>query len=186
MINLELMWDPDWVEQNKEFPYQFHFELTLIGKVCWLLLGSRFIYFDHIISFHNIGTAGDLDETNILYTTNRFVKLRAIVVFRDSNVLRDLWKYKNAKRVDEFPNLHNYLCHCSNERVGKRMGSPYQDQYYYESFRTLKEQIEEQVKKMWRTIVRRGGVRVDPVYRQDLLESRQRTYDEKYVDAPSN
>ncbi|AEF85110.1 hypothetical protein TREPR_0880 [Treponema primitia ZAS-2] len=180
MINIEHLWDPDWVEQNKEFPYQFHFKLTLIGKVCRLLLGKRFVYFDHILSFHNIGTAGDLDKTNILYTENRFIKLKAIVVFRDSTVLRELWNYENPKRGDEFPCLHKYLRHCSNERVGKRMGSPYQDQYYYESFRTLKEQVEKQVKKIWRTIVRRGGVRVDPVYRHDFLESCQRTFDEKY------
>jgi hypothetical protein len=175
VIHVESLWDPDWVKQNKEFPYQFHFKLTLIGKVCRLLLGSRFIYFDHIISFHNIGTAGDLDETNILYTTNRFIKLRAIVVFRDSNVLLDLWSYEKPKRGDEFPNLHKYLRHCSHEKLDLH----YNDQYYYESFRRFKEQVE----KIWKKVARRGGVMVEQVFRQDLRESYQRTFDEKYFES---
>jgi hypothetical protein len=168
MINLKCLLDSEWVKENKEYPYQFYFRFTLLGKLCHLVLGRRFTHYEHITCLYKLR---DLNVGNPLLSTNRFIKLKAIVLYRESKVIWGMWRYAETKRCAEFPNLHKYLRRCM--RNGENMSDDSKSQYYYSPLRRWFEPIWEKIRKL---VERGGGVVVKPVYSNHTIEAAERFF----------
>jgi hypothetical protein len=168
MLIPKYLLDKEWVKENEENPYHFYFRFTLLGKLCHLILGRWFTHYEHVTRLYKLR---DLNAGNPLLSTNRFVKLKAIVVYRESKVLWGLWAHTETNRGFEFPNLHKYLRRCM--RHEKDLMVDYDKQYYYSPFRRW-------FKPTWgkiRNFVERGGgVMVTPVYSNHTIEAAERFY----------
>jgi hypothetical protein len=168
MINSKYLLDPGWVRENKENPYHFYFKFTLLGKLFHLMLGRRFAFYEHITCLHVLR---DLDAGNPLLSTNRFIKLKAIVLHRESRVIWGLWAHGETRRSAEFPNLHKYLrlcMRCEKDRMGC-----YENQYYYAPFRRWFMPAWQKIKDFMEA---NGGVTITPVYNNHTIESVERFY----------
>jgi hypothetical protein len=166
MIDFSIILDSAWVEENKEYPYHFYFRFTLLGKLCHLVLGRRFPHYEHITCLYKLR---DLNAGNPLLSTNRFIKLKAIVLYRYSQVLWGMWTYAETKRCAEFPNLHKYLRRCMRHEKSWL----YESQYYYSPIRR---RIDPMWQKIRAFIEKGGGVEVTPVYSNHTIEAAERFY----------
>jgi hypothetical protein len=168
MINLRHLLDSEWVKENKENPYHFYFRFTLLGKLCHLVLGRRFPHYEHITRLYKLR---DLNAGNPLLSINRFIKLKAIVVYRDSKVLWGMWSHTETNRSAEFPHLHKYLRR--SIRDGEDMSVDSKSQYYYSPLRRWFKPIWEKIRER---VERGGGVVVMPVYSNHTIEAAERFY----------